>query len=135
MAVNGPSIEFKPTDIPVPGVTRIVCPRCRKPTRSHLGSGWAFTWCKKCRLWYRTAKEMLTPDLMSQPPFSIPADLQGLMRIVCPHCHKPTRSYLGCGWTVTWCNKCRMWFRTTNEVVTPHNPISIPTETEKESND
>ncbi len=135
MEASEPSKEFKPTDIPVRGATRIACPRCRKPTRSHLGGGWALTWCNKCRMWHRTANEMLTLDLMSQRPFSIPADLQGLTRIACPHCRKPTRSYLGSGWTVTWCNKCRMWFRTANEIVTPRHQISIPTEIEKEPDD
>lgn len=135
MAVTEPSNELKPTDVPVPGATRLACPRCRKPTRSYLVSGWALSWCNKCRMWHRTAKEMLTPLLLSQHPFSIPTDLQGLMRIACPHCHKPTRSYLGSGWAVTWCNKCRAWFRTVNEIVTPRQPILIPAETEKESDD
>lgn len=56
-----------------------------------------------------------------QPPSTDgqPGQLRGVMRIVCPGCHRPTRSHLGEGWTVTWCNKCRHYFRTANEILTP----------------
>lgn len=61
------------------------------------------------------------------------------MRVACPHCNKPTRSYLGSGWAVTWCNKCDTWFRTANEMVAPglikDYQISKPTEKEKEADD
>ncbi|MCG3204830.1 MAG: hypothetical protein KCHDKBKB_01547 [Elusimicrobia bacterium] len=50
----------------------------------------------------------------------LPAQVRGAMRIVCPGCQRPTRSHLGgSGWTVTWCNRCRQWFRTANEMLTP----------------
>lgn len=45
---------------------RIVCPGCRRPTRSNLGSGWTVTWCNKCRHYFRTSNEVLTPELMGQ---------------------------------------------------------------------
>jgi len=48
-----------------------------------------------------------------------PGQIRGAIRIVCPGCHRPTRSHLGGGWVVTWCNKCRHWFKTSNEVLTP----------------
>lgn len=50
----------------IPGAIRIACPKCRKLTRSYLGSGWAITWCNKCRQWFRTANELLSQDLLDQ---------------------------------------------------------------------
>ena len=56
-----------------PGAIRVVCPGCGKPTRSHLGGGgWTMTWCNKCRVWFRTANEIMTPRLAAQYQISLP---------------------------------------------------------------
>jgi len=49
-----------------PGAVRISCPTCHKSTRTHMGSGWAVTWCSKCRHWFRTSNEVITPVLADQ---------------------------------------------------------------------
>ena len=56
-----------------PGAIRVICPGCGRATRSHLGGGgWTMTWCNKCRVWFRTANEIMTPKLAAQYQISLP---------------------------------------------------------------
>lgn len=57
--------------------------------------------------------------MTNKAPSKIQLDcIRGMMRIACPYCRKTTRSYLGSGWTLTWCPKCQKFFRTGNEALT-----------------
>lgn len=135
MAVSESVRKTKPADIPLAGVTRIACPKCHKATPCHLGDGWTLTFCAKCRLWYRTGKEIFSLHLKPRP-LSLLIDLQGLMRIHCPHCKRTTKVYLGGGWALMWCESCDLWHRISNDII-PSELIQIdknliPAETEKE---
>ena len=41
-----------------PGTVRVVCPNCKKPGNSYLGNGWFDTWCRGCRILYRSGNEV-----------------------------------------------------------------------------
>jgi ribosomal protein L37AE/L43A len=44
--------------------------------------------------------------------------IRGAINVMCPECGKPTRSNMRSGRDVSLCNRCDVWFITTNEVYT-----------------
>jgi len=59
---NNPAVTSPPE--PIHKTIRIICPKCGYGPRSQLGGGgWTVTWCKRCKLEYRTGNEILTPTL------------------------------------------------------------------------
>ena len=44
--------------------------------------------------------------------------VRGAISVMCPECGKPTRANMRSGRDVSFCNRCNIWFITTNEVYT-----------------